>query len=417
MKFTYTARDNAGAEVRGALEAASRREALQVLGRRGLRPLALGEGSGAARRASAPAPVAKAEPVAPPKPSVPSTLRRKHQLPFLTALCELVLAGIPVGDAVRTLSVRLREPALRQLAGTLWTQVSEGRTIAQAMGDLPRVFDDATVRLVEAGEATGNLRDILPRLVKHYEEQQEVRNNLVLTLAYPAFLLTVAGGVIVLFLYYLLPKMQVLFTALRGELPASTKLLVALSQFSIHWGPFLLGAAVVGGIAFWQWRRTEAGRLTTDTWLTKVPGVSRFVIDADLLQAVQTLAVLLANGVTVLEGLRLASQTMANRRLRVAFQGARTRVAEGASLSLALQETQVVPPLVLDMLGVGEQTGNLVPGLESIARNLDRTTSRRTKAFLQVFATSVLLFTFVLVGFMAFAIVSAVFGLSASFTT
>ncbi|MBI5380515.1 MAG: type II secretion system F family protein [Opitutae bacterium] len=418
--FAYTARDRSGAPVSATLEAPSRREALRVLTARGLTPLQVSE-TGATPKAArgkpaaAPATPTNAAPLAGLRARDANVPRRRERLPFLEALHDLTGSGLSAGEAVRLLSVRLKEPALRALCVGLWERISEGAPLSRAMAGYPDVFDSSSINLIAAGEATGSINETLSRLITHLTEERELRRQLLSALAYPVFMLFVAGGVIVFFLFYLLPKLQVLLTSLGGKLPLATRLLVGLSDFALHYGLLVAGAAAFFAISFWRWRTTEAGRAASDAWLLRLPFVGTF-ITAQTVQAIsQTLSVLLENGITTVEALKMTERQIANLVHRAAFSIATARVMEGESLSLALGRTQCFPDLVLDRLAVGENTGNVVPSLKDIARNYQKRISEQLNIFTRVIASGVLLGVFVFVGFIAFAIVSAVFSLSASF--
>lgn len=413
-RFSYTARDRSGKTISDTLDAPSRRDAARLLAARGLQVLSATETAAAPARGKAPKSAAKP---APGRPAADGglALTRKQRLPFLEALSDLVTSGMSAGEAVRLLSLRIKEPALRTLCGALWERLSEGAPLSRAMGEFPAVFDSATVNLIQAGEATGSLHDTLLRLIAHLHEQRELRQQLVAALAYPVFMVFVATGVILFFLFFLLPRLQTLLTSLGGELPLSTRLLVGISQFALHYGLFLAGGAIFGGVAFWRWRQSEAGREATDAWLLRLPLVGPFVVSQTVLSFSQTLSVLLANGITAAEALRMTGRQIANRVHRRAFDDATARVLEGEALSLALNRTGCFPDLVLDRLSVGENTGNVVPSLRDIARSYQKIVSGQLNFFTKVIASGVLLMVFVLVGFIAFAIVSAVFKVSGSF--
>ncbi len=403
-RFTYSARDHSGKNIADVLEAPSRKDALRLLAARGLQVVAVQEAGGG--RAARSVDGAAAAPV---------ELTRKHRLPFLEALHDLLTSGMSAGEAVRLLSVRIKEPGLRTLSGGLWERLSEGAPLSRAMGEFPAVFDPSTVSLIQAGEATGSLKDTLERLIAHLSEQRDLRAKLLSALAYPVLLIVVACGLVLFFLFFLLPRLQTLFASLHGELPLSTKILVGGANFALHYGPFIAVAAVLGGISFWRWRQTEAGRLATDAWLLRLPLIGPFVVSQTVLAFSQTLGVLLANGITAVEALRMTERQIANRVHRRAFHDATDRVVEGEALSSSLGRTGCFPDLVLDRLTVGENTGNVVPSLHEIARNYQRIISGQLNVFVNVIATVVLLAVFVVVGFIAFAIVSAVFKVSSSF--
>lgn len=425
--FNYTARDAAGATSSGSLDAPSRRDALRRLQTRGLQPTRLDEtgaagpasvrtrraASASAKKSSAPsAPVAPVVHAKPGKAVVPTP---KERLPFFEALADLVRGGLSAGEAVRLLSVRVSQPRLRALAVALWADLSEGKTLSAAFSRHPQVFDGQTVNLVAAGEATGNLRDVLDRLISHFTEQRELRAKLASAMAYPAFVCVLAGGVILFFLFFLLPRLRGLLTSLGGDLPWATKVLVGGSEFILRYGLFGILAVVIGSIVFWQWRRTELGRRGSDELALRAPMLGTYVVRATVLNFSHTLAVLLENGITTAEALRLSERTVGNEALRLRFREATDRVLEGEALSAALGRTRVFDPLLLDRLSVSEQTGSLAPGLRDVARTCRTQLERWINTFTGVVSTGILVFAFAFVGFIAYAIVSAVFEVSASF--
>ncbi|MDP3072051.1 MAG: type II secretion system F family protein [Opitutaceae bacterium] len=418
-RFTYTARDRAGQPVASELEAPSRKDALRLLAARGLSIVAITEtAAGAASKKGSPAKGAAtpktAKIIAPSAARQPPT--RKECLPFLESLHDLATSGLSAGEAVRLLSVRIKEPRLRQLSAHLWSQISEGAPLSRAMASLPEVFDPSITNLIQAGEATGSLNDTLARLIAHLTEQREMRRQLAASLAYPVFMVVVAGGVVIFFLLFLLPRLKTLLTSLGGKMPASTSVLIGASEFALSfYGLAALILAIIGLVSFLGWRQTAAGRAATDQWLLGLPFVGPFLVSQTVLAFSQTLSVLLANGITAAEALRMTEKQIANTAHRAAFNTATARVLEGESLSGALQRTGCFPDLVLDRLAVGENTGNIVPSLRQIAASYQKTISNQLNTFTKVFASGVLLAVFVFVGFIAYAIVSAVFSVSASF--
>jgi general secretion pathway protein F len=426
-RFAYTARDRLGQSVTDTVESPSRKDALRLLAARGLQPMRLVEESGPAKpkaKARLPKPAAAAAPAtaATRRPAARSfalrgsvKLGRAHRLPFLQALHDLTTSGLSAGEAVRLLSQRLKEPALLKLTGGLWERISEGAPLSRAMAEYPQVFDEATLNLLQAGEATGSLNDTLARLIEHLTEEKELKRQVATAMAYPVFMMFVSGLVILFFLFFLLPRLQTLLTALGGELPTSTQILVGASEFALRYGIFLVVGVIFAVVSFWRWRETEAGRVVTDGWALRLPLLSQFQVGQTALAFSQTLSVLLENGITTAEALRMTERQIQNRVHRAAFDVATDRVLEGESLSVALTRTGVFPDLVLDQLAVGENTGNVVPALKKIALTYRKELSRQLNVFTRVIASAVLMSVFLFVGFIAYSIVSAVFQLSTSF--
>ena len=426
-RFAYSARDRAGKSLSAELDAPSRKDALRLLSARGLQVAQVTElQAGPAPRKSAgkasPSSSSSSAPAQVSRPTRASTRlnaqapRRAERLPFLEALHDLTGSGLSAGEAVRLLSTRIKEPRLRTLCAGVWERISEGAPLSRALGGYPEVFDTGTVNLIQAGEATGSLNDTLSRLIAHLVEQRELRAQLMSALAYPVFMVFVSGGVILFFLTFLLPRLQTLLSSLGGKMPASTKLLIGASQFALSiWGIMAVVAVVLALVSFIGWRQTPAGRAQTDAWLLKLPLVGPFLVAQTVHSFSQTLSVLLENGITAAEALRMTEKQIANQVHRAAFNTATARVLEGEALSVALTRTGCFPDLVLDRLAIGENTGNVVPSLKSIAAAYQKIITGQLNFFTKVIAGVVLGGVFTFVGFIAFAIVSAVFQVSASF--
>jgi len=297
----------------------------------------------------------------------------------------------------------------------VWDLLKEGHTLSGAMENVPQVFDPQTVSLVRAAEATGSLSEVLLRIIQHQTEQREVRQKLTTALSYPFFVCLVAFGVILFFVFFLLPRLQGLLSSLGGRLPLSTQLLVGSAHVLIHYGVFIVPLVVLGSLIIWRWYKTERGRDFLDTQSVRLPLVRRWVVDTGVLAFVQTLAVLLENGINTVEALKLTERTVGNRAIRRALRGATERVLEGDNLSAALGRTGYFPELVLDRLAVGESTGKLAPCLHDLARHYAAAHTIRLQRFVSVVANAVLMFAFGFVGFLAYAIVAAVLRVSSSF--
>ena len=412
-RFAYTARDRGGKTTTAELDAPSRKDALRLLAARGVQVVSVSERTtGAAGKTGAPK---DAKPSRAARRAVALAPRNQERLPFLEALFDLMTSGLSAGEAVRLLSVRIKEPRLRSLCAGLWERISEGAPLSRAMAEFPQVFDSSITNLIQAGEATGSLNDTVQRIITHLTEERELRRQLAAALAYPVFMVFVAGGVILFFLTFLLPRLKTLLTSLGGKMPPATALLIWISNFALSYGIFVVIALVFGAISFWRWRATPAGRAQTDAWMLRLPLIGPFVVSQTVLAFSQTLSVLLENGITAAEALRMTEKQIANTVHREAFNTATARVLEGEALSAALTRTGCFPDLVLDRLAVGENTGNVVPSLKQIAHAYQKLISNQLNLFTKVIASGVLMGVFIFVGFIAFAIVSAVFQVSASF--
>ena len=416
-RFSYKARDPEGRPVDGSIDAPSRKDALRLLGARGLSVAAVSEASGspapATRRPASKVAESAAEPGSAARGE--SAPRRAERLPFLEALHDLTSSGLSAGEAVRLLSMRIKDPRLKTLCEGLWARLSEGAPLSRAMEAYPGVFDPSTVNLIRAGEATGSLNDTLQRLIEMLTEQRELKAALMSALAYPILIVVASFGVVLFFLFFLLPRLQTLLQSLGGKMPLSTRLLIGLANFTLHYGVFVALAAAIGAVSLWRWRTSEAGHEKSDALLLKLPVVGPFIVSQTVLSFSQTLGVLLQNGITASDALRMTERQITNRVHRKAFTGAIERVLEGETLSSALGRTGCFPELVLDRLSVGENTGNVVPSLREIAKTYQKRISKQLDFFTKVIAGAILGFVFLFVGFIAVAMVMAVLQVSSSF--
>jgi type II secretory pathway component PulF len=405
--FYYKALDAKGDSTNGVIEASSRKQALAKLQQQGLRPLGLDEN------------VAQAE--APRKSFLnfgksKSKIRytRTSGLSFLKKLLQLHKGGVAIGDVLKILSQRLTDPALKQIAMELWKDLSEGNTLAQGIKNHPKVFDPSLVYLIEAGEATGNLVPVLENVVQYMEGAEGLRKRVLGSLAYPIFISIVALGVVMLFLFFLMPKVEGMLKSLGGDLSLSARILVGLASGLIYVGPFVIAGIILG--TFWvsRYRKTPEGLYKTDAILLKIPYVNDLAINSELCRVSNLLATLLASGVNTTESLKLAERSVRNKVLLKEFQHARSMIADGASFSSAFRRSQLFPSMGLDVLSVGENTGSIAPSLMEISRVQSEVLESQLRFTTGLIASMALVFAFGLVVILTLGIVTSVLQLSQS---
>ena len=320
--------------------------------------------------------------------------------------------GIQAGDALQMLSTRLNDPRQKKLASVLWDDLRQGKSLSDGFRNLPDVFDESVVNLVEAGEATGNLSNVLDRIVTNMEERRAIQNKLTAALAYPLFLIGICIALVFLFLFYLLPQIQDLLTSLGSKLPLATRILIGLSEFTLGYGWIVL-ILLVGGIgSILSWRKTAVGRMKFDQLMIRVPLMGKFFRDTQVMVITQTLALLLENGITMVQSLHMTERSVSNLWMRKSLVEARSKVVEGASLSSAFKSTGYFDEMALDIFTVGENTGNIVPGLKQMTAQYNEFIDKFIKNFLGIISIGVLLTAFSFVALIAFGIISSVFQLS-----
>jgi type II secretory pathway component PulF len=338
----------------------------------------------------------------------------KLGLEFLKRLNELHGSGMPVADSVKLLNLRLSDPYQKEIAGTLWRELAEGRTLSKAMRLLPQYFAESSTFVIEAGEATGNLTPILSKIIAHLEEKREIRSKVVGSMTYPVFVGLVAIGVVLFFLFFLLPQIQEMLDSLGGELNLMAKILINGSNLLLTIGPFALIGILVGLGSIIQWNKSEKGGLILDKSILQLPLFGNILYLSELFQLSSLLSTLIASGIGLTENLRLCEKTIKNRFLRTQFRSARALVNEGKSLPDSLRKYNFMPLMQLDVIEVGEKTGNLGNSMEDTSRAFRDQLTKRIKIMTTLVSGGALGFAFSLVALVAISIVTSIFQVSKS---
>lgn len=345
--FTYVAKQPSGQTVTGTLEAATQQLVVEALRKQHL--LVLG-----VRQAAAKAPARGA-----------ATLG--DLVVFSRLLATLVDAGIPLVTGLDTLHDQLERPGFRAVVGRVCNDVEGGANFTEALAKHPQVFPHLFVNMVKAGEASGTLAEILDRLAAYLEKSDALRRKVQASLVYPAIVTLMAVVITLALLLKVVPTFKGIFATLGGELPLPTQLLLAFSEFCQRW--FFAGGALVaaGLVAVRRAIRTPGGRLRRDRLLLRLPVVGGLLRKAAIAQFARTLTTLTRSGVPILTSLEIVGKTAGNRVVELATERVRAAVREGESIARPLEASGVFPPLVVRMVAVGEQTGQLEKMLMKIA--------------------------------------------------
>lgn len=343
-----------------------------------------------------------------------SSKGEKIGLEFLKRLNELHSSGMPVADSVKLLNTRLSDPYQKDIATNLWKELAEGRTLSRAMRLLPQYFSESSTFVIEAGEATGNLSPILSKIISHLEEKREIRSKVVSSMTYPVFVGIIAVGVVLFFLFYLLPQIQEMLDSLGGELNLMAKILINGSELLLTVGPFILIAILVGLGSLIQWNKTKKGGMLIDKSVLQLPLFGQILYLSELFQLSSLLSTLIWSGIGLTENLRLCEKTIKNRFLRSKFRTARALVNEGKSLPESFRKFKLMPLMQLDVIEVGEKTGNLGNSMEDTSRAFRDQLTSKIKIMTTLVSGGALGFAFSLVALVAISIVTSIFQVSKS---
>jgi type IV pilus assembly protein PilC len=287
---------------------------------------------------------------------------------FTRQFSVMIDAGLPLVQCLEILASQQENKFFQKVLTGTRGQVEGGATLSAAMRSSPKVFDALYVNMVEAGETGGILDTILQRLSTYIEKNVKLQRAVKSALVYPVGVLTVAGGVITLLLWKVVPIFATLFAGLGVDLPLPTKIVIALSNFIGSIFGFFILVAFVGAIfGLKVWYGTAQGRFVLDTIILKLPVLGLLMRKIAVARFTRTLGTLISSGVPILEGLDITARTAGNAVVERALQKVRRSLEEGKSLTEPLKESEVFPGMVTQMIAVGEQTGAMDAMLQKIA--------------------------------------------------
>lgn len=408
-RFTYTARSASGEKVQGTVETPDRRAALLQIERQGLVPVSVREAAAAS---------AVAQAASGPRFQVATGVTRKARmrmrdtLTFTRELGDLIQSGMTLGNALNTLSRRHTKTDQDRIVVELRDEIVRGASLSDALGRYPETFSTLYISMVRAGEASGTVTEAFDRLVKHYERVLAAREKVVGAMIYPAIVVVVGLLTIIFTMTYVIPKFSKVFGELGATLPLPTRMLIGISSFVLTYGWMVAIAAVAITILVRRYIRTDAGERQWHRLQMRLPVFRRIVTANAFSQFARTLGALLANGVPVLQALSIVEQTVGNRLIAEEIRNARDRVTDGSTISGPLAAGKVFPPLLTDMMAVGEQSGDMSAALGHIARRYEEDLDRSIKLMTTVLEPAMILGIAVGVGFVAMSMLMAVFSLT-----
>ena len=412
--FSYKAMTRDGRRVDGTVQADDRRGALAAVRRLGHTPLSVSEAGAAARGAKDGK--KKGGSIWNVRiGSAPDSMAPMEVLLFTSELADLLEAGMTLGQALGCLANQGEEgSAQRTVSQDLCARIVNGESFSDAVGHHPKTFQPLYANMIRAGEASGAMVGVLHRLVEHYERFDSMMASIKGAMMYPAFVLLFGFGAVILAMTCIIPRFKKVFDSLGGSLPTPTAILMNMSDFVLEYG--WLMALVIAGVVvcFGRWKKTPAGRAKVDSWKLKLPLIKGIVATGTYSSLAFTLQTLLTNGVNVLQALKIAEDTCDNAVIAQALATARKRVTDGTTISGPLAASGAFPRMMTDMLAVGEQAGDMASSLGHIGKRYQKDMDRNIQKFTNALGPLMIGVISVGVGFIAYAIVSAVFAVSNS---
>jgi type IV pilus assembly protein PilC len=350
--YTYEAINAQGLRLTGEIHAADASTARDQLRARGLMAQTLHEraasGEGAAARFK--------------------KVKAKSLQVFARQLATMIEAGVSVVSAFTTLEQQTDDKYLRQIIGEIRSDVESGMVLSQAFARHPKVFNKLFVAMIEAGESSGTLDHVLDRLAHQIEKEAALKRRVKSAMVYPTVVLSFASLVLVFMLLFIIPVFQKVFDDLGGELPAPTKIVIAMSKALRGYWFIIFPLIFLAVWGFQRWKASEGGRPIWDRFKLRIPmRIGDVVQKVALARFSRTLSSLVASGVDIIKALEITAATAGNWVVEQAVDNVRIRVGEGVPISQPLQEDPAFPPMVGQMVKIGEETGELDKMLGKVA--------------------------------------------------
>ncbi len=392
--FAYQGTNRSGVVVRGEQVAASKAEAQSLLRRQQINVTKINE---------------KGKEFS--LPTFGGGVSAKELAIFTRQFSVMIDAGLPLVQCLEILAGQQDNKTFQKILTGVRSSVEGGATLSAAMRPYEKVFDPLYVNMIEAGETGGILDTILQRLSTYIEKNVKLKSQVKSALIYPVSVLTIAVGVVFLLLWKVVPIFAKLFTGLGVELPLPTKIVINLSNFiGSFWWLFFL---VIGGTIFGlkAWYGTPPGRMFLDSLLLKVPLIGTILRKIAVARFTRTLGTLISSGVPILEGLDITARTSGNAVIEQALQNVRKSVEAGRNLMDPLRDSGVFPGMVVQMVGVGEQTGAMDAMLQKVADFYEDEVDAAIKNLLTLMEPMMIAFLGIVVGGIVIALYLPLFEL------
>lgn len=417
-QFAYKARRRTGEVVQGVLDVADRAAALAQIDRMGLFPVMVDASkAGVAAAAAAEKPKEGGA-----KTALPAVFRsrrvRKPKLQelatFTTQLSNLLRCGMPLTVALQSMSHLETKGIPSSVSRDLRQDVMEGKSLSAAMLKMPHIFSDLYRNMVQAGEQSGALVEVLKRLSDHYERFAEVQTKFKSAMIYPIIVACVGVIIVIFFMTIMLPKFMSIFTGMNVPLPWATRMLMGISKlFSTYWW-LMIALILAAGTLFARFKATAEGRRKLDRWAMNAPVVGK-VVQLNLFgQFARTLSTLLVNGVPVLTALKITEEIVPNVVLKEAIAQTRDQVTDGKTIAQPLGQSRLFPQLMIDLLKIGEDTGDVPGALENIANTYENELTLQLRVLTNLIEPAMIICMAVGVGGLLFSILSAMFAITSS---
>ncbi len=398
MKFSYTAKKLTGEVVNGVVEADDRKAVVMRLQQMQVFPITIEKKHAEGITFSFSL----------------GRVARKDVMTFTRQLSDLLNAGLPLSRSLEVLAKQTPNQKMLEILKSINNDVVEGVPFSTALSKHKKVFSELYCAMVRAGEAGGSLDDVLKRLAEFLENEAETRSKVISAMTYPIIMVVVMVGVVGILFSVVIPKFQTMFQDAGAVLPASTLLLMGVSEFVRSYWYIVITATIIAFILFRQYVKTDAGREQVDILKLKLPLLGDLVRKREVAKFARTLGTLLGNGVNILQALDITEAVIGNEVLAKDVRTMGQDIREGQHLSDRMGKSDLFPPIAVNMVAVGEETGELEVTLNRVADSFEAETERVIKTLTTLMEPLMIVIMAIVVGFIVFSMIMPIFNLSSA---
>jgi type II secretory pathway component PulF len=338
-------------------------------------------------------------------------IKTKELYLFSKQLANLLKSGVTLLKALEVLSEQTKSVYFSRVLGDIAIGVKSGRSFSACLADYPTIFLPLFVAMVRAGEEMGKLRQMLNSVADFLKAQEEFSSKVRSAMIYPAFMMVIGFATVVFILTFVMPKMSVIFTEAGQVLPWPTRVVMDVSHFFRAYGTWALVIGAIILLAINRWRTTAQGSIVIGQFLLNLPWVRGFVLKVDLARFTRTMSLLLESGLTIIRSIEMAVPTMHNPQLKMDLLVSVQSLAGGENLGQCLGRSNLIPPMMVQLIKVGEESGSLQESLRDIADSYEADISETTKLITTVLEPTMILLVGGVVGFIVFAMLLPIFSM------
>lgn len=399
MKFTYKAVTTDGKIIRGIVEAKEVKEAAVYLRNRGFLPIKI--------RSEKEKPFAKYF-------AFLTRVKSSDIVFFTRQLSSMLNAGLTLMQALNILKDQVQNESMKEVTEGIISEIEEGRSFSGAISKYPDVFSSIYVSLIKAGETSGLLDKILARLAENLEKQERLKSTIKSAMVYPAIIIVGMLGVMLLMMIFVMPQLETLYLSLNLSLPLPTQIVLAISKFITTFWFLVLGLMALIVYLFRRWHKTESGQLIIDDLILKLPIFGKIIRNTILTEFTRTLGLLIGAGSLVVESLREISDITGNIHYKNAIIGVSKRVEHGITVGDAMGSYQLFPPIIVQMVKIGEETGKMDESLSRVSEYYEREVDQAVKTLTTAMEPVIMVMLGIGVAFLIISVITPIYKLTSS---